>query len=221
MKILSAKNQQRGDSDLSISNNVKEILLTEGYTYFFDIFFNHADYSEIYTFATLENPLFANNYILNNLDTLKIISDDLSVKCRRLLTKDNTLILPPDFIIQINELKESFGNSSSLDLKDIIIAEKKHVAHLSEIVQDNVLDYNNLPFSFLSSKALTHKEKELIYLYYQGFNVYRIAEILDISKRTVDKHFEKIRMKLDCESIGQIIPALMRYDNLFKDLSKK
>lgn len=207
--------------DNVVSYSIKEILLTQGYTYFFDIYFNHPDYSEIYTFATLENPAFANNYILNNLDTLKIISEDLSTRCRRLLTKDNILILPPDFIIQMKELKELHNNSSSLDLKDIIIKKKQHVPRLSEIVKDDVFDFNNLPFSFLYSKEITHREKEIIYLYYQGFNHHRIAEILNLSKRTVDKHFERIKMKLNCESIGQIIPALLRHDNLFKDLSKK
>lgn len=62
----------------------------------------------------------------------------------------------------------------------------------------------------MSAKQLTLKEKEVVYLYYHGFNVHRIADILDISKRTVDKHFENIKRKLDCDSIGQIIPILMR-----------
>ncbi|WP_298624206.1 LuxR C-terminal-related transcriptional regulator [uncultured Legionella sp.] len=208
-------------NDEHVSNNIKEILSTQGYTYFFDICFNHSDYSEIYTFATLKNPVFANNYILNNLDVLKIISDDLSVRCRRLLTKENTLILPSDFIIQMNELKEMQDHSAHLNLKEIIINKEQNVPKLAEVVKDNVFDFNNLPFSFLHSKEITHREKEIIYLYYQGFNQHRIAEILDLSKRTVDKHFERIKMKLNCDSIGHIIPALLRHDNLFKDLSKK
>ncbi|HEL9666606.1 TPA: LuxR family transcriptional regulator, partial [Legionella pneumophila] len=40
----------------------------------------------------------------------------------------------------------------------------------------------------------------------------RIASIFEVSKRTVERHFESIKKKLDCESTGQIIPALIKYD---------
>lgn len=208
-------------NDALVPNPVKKVLMLQGYTHFFDIIHKHADYSEVYTFATLENPVYANNYALNNLDILKIISQDLSVRCRRLLTKDNMLILPNDFIIQMNELQEIHSKTDSLSLKDIIMKSKDTACTLFEKVSDDVFDFNKLPFSFLASKELTHREKEIIYLYYQDFNAHRIAEILDLSKRTVDKHFDNIKTKLNCESIGQIIPALLKYDYLLKDLMYK
>ncbi|HEN5492356.1 LuxR C-terminal-related transcriptional regulator, partial [Legionella pneumophila serogroup 1] len=57
-----------------------------------------------------------------------------------------------------------------------------------------------------------HREKEMIYLYFNDFNLSRIASIFEISKRTVERHFENIKKKLGCENTGQIIPALIKYD---------
>lgn len=207
--------------DVLLPYSVKRILTLQGYTYFFDIFRDHADYSEIYTFATLENPLYANNYILNNLEILKTISDDLSIRCRRLLTKDNTLILPNDLVIQINELNSAPNQTNVVNLKDNMCKSLARNSTLFEKINDNIFDYNRLPFSFLACRDLTHREKEMIYLYYQGFSIHRIAEILDLSRRTVDKHFENIRKKLNCEAVGQIIPALLRYDSLIQESINK
>ncbi|HHF7344889.1 TPA: helix-turn-helix transcriptional regulator [Legionella feeleii] len=66
------------------------------------------------------------------------------------------------------------------------------------------------PLTSCRQKNITLKEKEIIYLYYFGFNANRIADILEISKRTVAKHFENIKKKLACDSTGQIIPTLLR-----------
>lgn len=208
-------------NDTFISDSIKRILMLQGYTYFFDIFRNHSDYAEIYTFATIEEPHYANNYILNNLEILKTISDDLSVRCRRLLTKSNILILPNDFVIQINELRHAANRANFENLKDNIVKSQTRDTCLYTKVNDNVFDFNKLPFSFLATKELTHREKEMIYLYYQGFSTPRIATILEISRRTVDKHFESIRAKLNCESIGQIIPALLRYDHQIQNTINK
>ncbi|MCL9682562.1 helix-turn-helix transcriptional regulator [Legionella maioricensis] len=196
-------------NDAMLSASIKETLVDHQYVYFFDIVHNHKDYTEIYTFATCSDAAQSNNFVLNNIDVLRIVSQDLGERCRR-LTKENTLILPKDFIIEMNTLAQSQQPSKSLNLKEIIL-EKKDKAHkLQEMVNDTAFDLNKLPFNFLSAKELTLKEKEIIYLYYFGFNTHRIADILEISKRTVDKHFENIKRKLACESTGQIIPTLLR-----------
>lgn len=203
-------------NDTLLPYSVKRILTLQGYTYFFDIFHTHSDYTEIYTFATLENPLYANNYILNNLDILKTIGDDLSIRCKRLLTKENTLILPKDLTIQINEISGAPNQVELVSLKNNLCKFPGNNSTLFEKINDTVFDFNQLPFSFLACKDLTHREKEMIYLYYQGFSNYRIGEILDLSRRTIEKHFENIRKKLNCETSGQIIPTLLRYDMLIQ-----
>ncbi|WP_244940849.1 helix-turn-helix transcriptional regulator [Legionella sainthelensi] len=77
-------------------------------------------------------------------------------------------------------------------------------------------DYNQLPFTFLAAKDLTHREKEMIYLYFNDFSLERIASILEISKRTVERHFESIKKKLNCDALGQVIPTLIKYDHALK-----
>lgn len=208
-------------NDIFIPSSIKKIVMLQGYTYFFDILHKHPDYSEVYTFATSENPVYASNYIFNNLDVLNLISRDLSTRCRRLLTKDNMLILPKDFIIEMNELYANRNQTEVANLKEILLQSKDSSCSLFEKITDTVFDFNKLPFSFLASKELTHREKEIIYLYYQDFNAHRIADILDLSKRTIDKHFDNIKNKLKCESVGQIIPTLLRYDYLLKERINK
>lgn len=197
-------------NDEMLSNSIKETLVDQKYTYFFDIVHSHKDYTEIYTFASHSDVHQSNNFILNNIDILRVIAEDLAPRSRRLLTQNNTLILPKDFIMEMNSLAEARQLDNSLNLKNMILEQKENAPKLQEMVNDTAFDFNTLPFNFMSVKPLTLKEKELIYLYYHGFNMYRIADILEISKRTVDKHFESIKKKLACESTGQIIPALLR-----------
>ncbi|KTD67216.1 MULTISPECIES: helix-turn-helix transcriptional regulator [Legionella] len=197
-------------NDGMLADSLKETLVEQRYVYFFDMVHEHADYTEIYTFASTSSAQKSNNFILNNIDILKVISQDLATRGRRLLTKDNTLILPNDFNIEMNALAESYEPDHSLNLKKIILGQKENSPKLHEMVNDTVFDFNTLPFNFMSARQLTLKEKEIIYLYYYGFNVQRIANILEVSKRTVDKHLENIKKKLDCDSTGQIIPTLLR-----------
>ncbi|WP_058517028.1 helix-turn-helix transcriptional regulator [Legionella parisiensis] len=195
-------------NDELLPYSIKEVLIDHKYAYFFDIVHKENNYTEIYTFASITDSQRSNNFTLNNVDILKAISQDLATRCRRLLTKDNTLILPKDLVIEMNSLAELHGSRNSLNLKEFILKQKE--TKLQEMVNDTVFDFNSLPFNFMSAKQLTLKEKEIIYLYYHGFKIQRIADILEISKRTVDKHFENIKKKLVCESTGQIIPALLR-----------
>ncbi|MCC5016041.1 MULTISPECIES: helix-turn-helix transcriptional regulator [unclassified Legionella] len=197
------------ENDKVLPVSIKETLVDQKYTYFFDIVHNHETFTEIYTFATRSNVAHSNNFILNNIDTLKIVSQDLAERCRRLIN-GNTLTLPKDFIIEMNSLAELRQPPGSLNLKQIILGKKEQAPKIHEMVKGTVFDLHKLPFNFLSAKNITLKEKEIIYLYYFGFNANRIADILEISKRTVDKHFENIKKKLACESAGQIIPTLLR-----------
>ncbi|VEE04155.1 helix-turn-helix transcriptional regulator [Legionella longbeachae] len=106
--------------------------------------------------------------------------------------------------------------TTSDKLRDIIIQYSNN--QIVELIKYTVFDYNQLPFSFLGAKDLTHREKEMIYLYYIDFNFQRITSIFEISKRTVERHFESIKKKLDCENNGQIIPYLIRFDTSLKKL---
>ncbi|WP_058523841.1 helix-turn-helix transcriptional regulator [Legionella birminghamensis] len=195
---------------------IQETLVDNKYGYFFDIANHQSDYTEIYTFAARCSPLQASNFTLNNLEMLKLISEDLGKRCRKLLTRENTMILPADFIVRMNELSALHKDSKMACLKDVVLGNNQ-AKRLQSMVNDEAFDFNLLPFNFISNKDLTQKEREMIYLYYFGFNFQRIADILDISKRTVDKHFENIKRKLDCESTGHIIPHLLRTNRAIND----
>ena len=197
-------------NDHILPASIRETLVDQKYSYFFDIVHKHDKFTEICTFAMTVAVNQANNFILNNIDMLKLVAEDLSRRCRRLLTKDNTLILPQHFIIEMNTLAELKHAEAPANLKDLILRQKNKTQKLHELASDTPFDFNKLPFNFMSASAVTLKEKEIIYLYYYGFSIPRIANILEISKRTVDKHFENIKKKLGCESTGQIIPLLMR-----------
>jgi DNA-binding CsgD family transcriptional regulator len=213
-------------NDHLLSPSLKEILLNRDFTYFFDYMRRNIDsdhnYSmEIITFASFTNPFITNNFLMNNIDVLNKICEDFAQKCHRLLTKENTIILPKDFMININETFTTNIQNPNLNLKTNLF--KPHVKNskLALLLKENTFDFNLLPFSFLAAKDLTHKEKEVIYLYFFGFNSGRIASILDISKRTVEKYFENIRKKLKCESTGQIIPTLLVFDNSLQTSLRK
>jgi DNA-binding CsgD family transcriptional regulator len=208
-------------NDHILPASIRETLVDQKYSYFFDIVHKHAQYTEICTFAMTVDVNQSNNFILNNMDILKLIAEDLSRRCRRLLTRDNTIILPNHFIIEMNMLAELKQPEAPVSLKDLILGKKNKTLKLHELSSDTPFDFNKLPFNFLSARELTLKEKEIIYLYYYGFSLPRIASILEISKRTVDKHVENIKKKLGCESTGQIIPLLLRNNISIKDFTTK
>lgn len=209
--------------DSLLADKLKGVVTARGYTYFYDFIkrnnIPNQFSTEIITLASTTDAIRANNFILNNLGILDKICEDIAHKCRKLLTKENLLILPKDLMITVNEIFES-KKSSSLNFHNKILDYANKSQKLSEFF-DKTFDFTQLPFSFLACKELTHKEKEIIYLYYYGFNLPRIASILEISKRTVDKNLENIRKKPQCENSNQIIPTLLRFDRSIKPAFNK
>lgn len=72
----------------------------------------------------------------------------------------------------------------------------------------------NIP-KFLSSLTpydkLTPRQWEIVHWYLNGKSAEETAEILGISKRTVEDHFIKIKQKLDCRKKPQIINELLNF----------
>jgi DNA-binding CsgD family transcriptional regulator len=58
------------------------------------------------------------------------------------------------------------------------------------------------------SSPLSRREQEIVNLYSKGYNSLETANLLHISVRTVHRHFENIRKKLDCNSKQEILLAL-------------
>ncbi|STY29685.1 LuxR family transcriptional regulator [Legionella wadsworthii] len=208
--------------DNLLAEKLKDVVIARGYTYYYDFIkrnnIPNKFSTEIVTLASISNPSEANNFILNNIEILGKICEDIAQKCRKLLTKENVLILPKDFMINVKELFEN-KKDTSLNFHNKILG-YANKQKLSDFF-DKTFDFTQLPFSFLACKELSLKEKEIIYLYYYGFSLPRIASILEISRRTVDKYLENIRRKLQCENSGQIIPSLLRFDNSIMCYIKK
>ncbi|VEB35767.1 LuxR family transcriptional regulator [Legionella sainthelensi] len=206
-------------NDNVIASGIKKCLLDREYTFFIDFIHQDSSRVEMVTFASANCPETTNNFVVNNLDYFRMIADNICAKLRRLHKKENYLTLPKECIIRMNELIQSENNGEEDKLRDIILQSSNN--RIVELIKDTVFDYNQLPFSFLGAKDLTHREKEMIYLYYNDFNLQRIASIFEISRRTVERHFESIKKKLDCENNGQIIPALIRFDSSLKKILNK
>lgn len=202
--------------DNIIASGIKKCLLERNYTFFIDFFYQDSSRVEMVTFASDHQPGLVNNFIVNNLDYFKMIADNMTAKIRRLHSKENFLSLPKECIIRMNELIHSENCDNENQLKDFILQSSNH--QMVELIKDTVFDYNKLPFSFLGAKNITHREKQMIYLYYNQFNLQRIASIFEISRRTVERHFESIKKKLNCESNGQIIPTLIEFDSKLKKI---
>ncbi|WP_115708858.1 helix-turn-helix transcriptional regulator [Legionella sainthelensi] len=207
------------DSDNIIASGIKDSLLNRDYTYFVDIIRQDTHRVEMVTFASSHSPNDTNNFIFNNIDFLNMIAANLSNRVRRLHTKDNYLILPKECIIRMNEQICKGSETKKDNLKDLIL--KSSHQNMVELIKDEVFDYNQLPFTFLAAKDLTHREKEMIYLYFNDFSLQRIASILEISKRTVERHFESIKKKLNCDTLGHVIPTLIKYDHALKTIISK
>lgn len=82
------------------------------------------------------------------------------------------------------------------------------VKQVSYIVKDRFDDF-----------GLSHRESEVLFFLIRGKTAKEIARLIDLSNRTVEKHLDRIKNKLDCASrseliekaivsgIGAIIPA--------------
>lgn len=61
---------------------------------------------------------------------------------------------------------------------------------------------------------LTYREREIISLILDGKTTKNISNILYISPKTVDRHLENIKEKLECENKVELIKKLLLEDNL-------
>lgn len=87
---------------------------------------------------------------------------------------------------------------------------------LNEDKERHVFNYSALPFELEKNVLFTSKEKEVIYLYYNRFAITEIADILDVSVRTINRYMRKIRLKLKCQSNNHIISSLFdRYRRIY------
>lgn len=66
----------------------------------------------------------------------------------------------------------------------------------------------------MGNGQFTIRESECLFLLVRGQTAKEIALVLDISPRTVQTHFENIKLKLNVSSRSQIIAKVMELDML-------
>jgi DNA-binding CsgD family transcriptional regulator len=65
----------------------------------------------------------------------------------------------------------------------------------------------------IMESPLSEREQEIIDYYVKGFNSKETAKLLNVSNRTIDRHFENIRKKLNVKTKREILIALDEYGN--------
>ena len=79
-----------------------------------------------------------------------------------------------------------------------------------EILASIVDNLNRKPLSHGQINELTAREQEVLYGICRGLSNQEIAEQLDISKRTVDKHRENILLKSQSKNTAELVVFAIR-----------
>jgi len=78
--------------------------------------------------------------------------------------------------------------------------------HLSSLFQQLFIDKKNkMLLQYDTDEELTSREKEVLKYLAQGFGDKQIADVLFISKRTVETHKKHIREKLDLKTTAELV----------------
>ncbi len=82
------------------------------------------------------------------------------------------------------------------------VESKKHVA-ISYLQKE--VDTEERAKQVMLINSLTVREKECLQYLYEGLSSKEIAKITGISPRTVERHFENIKLKFNCTKITQLL----------------
>ncbi|WP_162262923.1 helix-turn-helix transcriptional regulator [Legionella jamestowniensis] len=148
-----------------------------------------ADYNTIklYSFDAPLDKQDINHIYLNNLDVFK---------------KFNSY-----FEDKITFIRDKFESNRLID------AEYAEFTHLwnSSFKQNGFMDHT-LPAMFYSAESkiqITPREREVLFWYIKGKTSEETAKLLNVSRRTIERHFENLRDKFGCFSKNQIALKIM------------
>lgn len=164
--------------NLILVNNDSPDIITDEYNNFnhgtmIDLIKKHSGYYEMFCYVSKDASVQPVNHFLNSLDVIDDFSDEFMLRTRKIMRQaENQIIeLPPSMLPQINEMK-SIGE----------IKRKEHKI----IYNDEKILLSERQFECLSLICLAKSSKE-------------IARSLNLSYRTVEKHIEIIKQKLNCK----------------------
>lgn len=161
---------------------------------------NHCDYGhsfrileiadnctiKLYSFDAPLGKEDINHVYLNNLNTFKKFNSHFENQISFIRNKINHNVIQDDC--------SEFSNLWDLTLKENKFIEQTLPAILH---------------SLESKTEITPREKEVLFWYIKGKTSDETAILLNVSRRTVERHFENLRDKFGCFSKSQIILKLM------------
>ncbi len=149
-----------------------------------------------YLFATRRDNIQIANFYLNNLDVLErfiLYYKDRAKKIIELAIKNK--------IVTVNNLNLDDRNLVHHKITD----EQKKVYLEKTPIQNYYVSLDN------KTIALSRREMDCIKLIAQGKSSTETAALLSISFRTVEKHIENVKLKLDCHKKSELISKITNF----------
>ena len=144
-----------------------------------------AEYDEIINIATHKNNPHLENFCVNHEDFLNQFSNYFQDKASPIIQQmeKEAIYLKPPTPIEVVSYEDQFKT-----FFDLIDQDQEAKTHFSK----SLLQHNH--------PKLTPKEQECLYFFKQGMSAKKIAQYMNISHRTVEKHIHHLKTKFNCKS---------------------
>lgn len=185
--------------DVNIHKSLFDVAKKHSYYSFVNVIKNHNSHKEVFTFASKNNSMEIINYVINNRGFIIDLTDKIHKRLYSLYRKENCILLPKNLADKIRNFEDEHRGTNVVFGRTPIEG---------RINTSDEFDFSSLPFN-ISYYPFTAVEKDIIYLLFHGFNTNKSAEILDVSPRTIERHFEKIRKKLGCKNKLEILHSII------------
>jgi len=115
---------------------------------------------------------------------------------------------------EVNSLSDNikqFKTTKSIESKSKVIKKCKKFIQLDELEFERKPNTEDSDFKI---DTLSKRQREIIHWYVKGKSAAETAEVLNLSKRTIENHFYRLQKKYDCSSKAQILIKLLKNDML-------
>lgn len=109
-----------------------------------------------------------------------------------------------------NNIKQ-FKTTRSIESKSRVIKKCKKFIQLDDFDFNRNRNTEDSDFKF---DTLSKRQREIIHWYVKGKSAAETAEVLNLSKRTIENHFYRLQKKYGCSSKAQILIKLLKNDML-------
>lgn len=135
-----------------------------------------------------------NHFYINNFEVLQKFNKYFDKRMSNFLARQEPIKLDASYQAEFKKYYDHFENCPESTLN---------------VFDDNREFINKLDKNTEPDIRLTQREMAVIKLYTQGLTAQQTADALSISRRTVERHFERINKKLNCTSKNQIMAKLV------------